>query len=404
MKKFIYILLSVTLLSSIACERYIESRDPVRSLPDDIPIPINVEMFVNNLSVALNWEISDSASIAQYRIYVSVNDTSNYLLEDSTKTMSVDLNNLITNRLYYFKVAAVTFSGLEGLLSEELFAQVGILSMVISNNNEYTNRTSVQVQFTVSNSASNVQISEDSTFADAIYEQFSGQRNFTLSDGDGTKTVYARLLFNNGASNSELLQDTIVLDTKARIDSVFFQSPTTLFRPADTIIFGMYATELNGTARVSFTGSGNIDLVDDGSGFDTVANDGNYYGWYVVPNNTNVHNATVTGNFSDEAGNSATAVTSFDRIYINTTPEQIELLVSYTSGDSAYFSWTRSDEPDFESYRLMTSDNDLITYEANVNTREFVVLPPLGTTYYRIYVYDDHGDFSATEFIRIDNP
>jgi len=216
--------------------------------------------------------------------------------------------------------------------------------------------------------------------------------------------VYARLLFNNGASNSELLQDTIILDTEARIDSVFFQSPTTLFRPADTIVFGIFATELNGTARVSFTGSGNIDLVDDGSGFDTVADDGNYYGWYVVPNNTNVHNTTVTGNFSDEAGNSATALTSFERININTTPEQIELLVSYTSGDSAYFSWTRSDEPDFESYRLMTSDNDLITYEANVNTREFVVLPPLGTTYYRIYVYDDHGDFSATEFIRIDNP
>ncbi len=410
LKKIIYIILSVSLLSFVACDRYIESRDPVRSLPDDVPIPSNINLFVNNLSVSLSWEISDASSVSQYRIYVSENDTLNFQLEDSTSLTSIALENLIINRLYYFKVAAVSSSGLEGHLSDESFAQVGVLSMVIANNNEYTNRTAVQVQFTVSNSASNVQLSEDSTFADAVYEPFAGQRNFTLSDGDGMKTVYARLLFNNGATNSQLLQDSIILDTKAQIDSVFFLTPNNLFRPGDTIVFGMFAGELQGTARVSFNGSGTINLVDDGSGFDSTADDGNYYGWYVVPNNTNVHNATVTGNFTDDAGNNALALTSFDLLNINTTPEAVELLVSYTQGDSAYFSWTRSDEPDFESYRLYTANNtnvltsdELVTYESNVNTREFAIMPASGTTYYRIFVFDAHGDSRVSDFVQIVN-
>jgi hypothetical protein len=193
-------------------------------------------------------------------------------------------------------------------------------------------------------------------------------------------------------------------------DSVFFLNPSNLFRPGDTIVFGMIAGELHGTARVSFNGSGNIDLVDDGSGFDSTANDGNYYGWYVVPNNTNVHNAAVTGNFTDEAGNNATALASFDLLNINTTPEAVELLVSYTQGDSAYFSWTRSDEPDFESYRLYTANNtnvltsdELVTYESNVNTREFVILPASGITYYRIFVFDAHGDSRASEYVQVVN-
>ncbi len=190
MKIYIYLIITLSLFCFASCERHIESRDPVRSLPSDVAVPNNVNLFINDMSVSISWEISDASSITQYRIYVSENENDNYQLHDSTTELSIDLDNLITNRLYYFKVAAVSSSGLEGHLSDAQFAQIGVLSMVIANNNEYTNRTSVQLSFTISNSASNVQISEDSTFADAIYEPFSGQRNFTLSDGDGIKTVY----------------------------------------------------------------------------------------------------------------------------------------------------------------------------------------------------------------------
>ncbi len=411
MNKFITVILSVLILSFVACDRYIESRDPVRSLSENVAVPQNVQLFVNDRSVSLTWEISDTAAISLYRIYVSEIDTLNYKLEDTTSSFSITLDQLSSNRLYFFKVAAVSTSGLEGYLSDELFAQIGVLSMVLSNDREYTNRQDIQVQFAVSNSVSNVQLSEDSTFANAVYEQFGGQIGFRLSDGDGVKRVYARLLFSNGSTNSVPLQDSILLDTEARIDSVFFLSPNSLFRPGDTIVFGLFASETKGTARVSFNGSGTINLSDDGTDFDPVADDGNYYGWYVVPTNTNVFNVTVTGTFSDQAGNNAPNLASFDLLNINTTPEQIELLVTYTPGDSAYFSWTRSSEPDFESYRMFTDvtsnvlfNDELVTYESNINTREFTFMPASGTTYYRIFVFDVHGNYSVSDAVQIVSP
>ena len=411
MKKNILIIICLSLLVFSSCDRYIESKDPVRSLPDDVSVPKNINLFIDNLAVTLTWDIDNPSSISKYRVYVSENDTLNYQLEDSSTTQTITLDELITNRLYFFKLAAVNTSGLEGHRSEELFAQVGILSLVINNNSKYTNRRSVNVQFTVSNSASNALISEDSTFSDVVYLPFSGQSSYTLSDGDGTKRVYARLLFTNGATSQELLQDSIILDTEATIDSVFFLNPNNLYAPGDTIVFGLIAGELNGTASVSFTGSGSIKLVDDGTGYDTVADDGIYYGRYVVPNNTNVHNATVNGNFSDEAGNNAPVLSSYNQININTAPDAIELLVAYTPGDSAYFSWTRSDEPDFESYRLysathtnvLTSDN-LLTYESSAGNRQFTIMPPVGTTRYRIFVYDVHGQYSTSNEVQVTRP
>ena len=411
MKKNILIYICLALLTIVSCDRYIESNDPVRSLPNDVPVPTNVNLFIDNLSVTLTWDISNASSISRYRVYVSENDTLHYVIKDSSTTQSITLTQLTTNRLYYFKVAAVELSGLEGHKSDELFAQIGILSLVINNNSKYTNRRSVQAQFTVSNSATNFLISEDSTFADVVYLPFSAQSSFTLSDGDGTKKVYAKILFASGASTQELLQDSILLDTKARIDSVFFLTPNNLFSPGDTIVFGMITNELNGTASISFTGSGSVQLVDDGTGFDTVADDGIYYGWYVVPNNTNVHNATVNGNFSDEAGNNAPVLASYNQININTVPDPIELLVSYNPGDSAYFTWTRSEEPDFESYRLYTDNNsnvlisdELVTYESNAGSREFTIMPPVGTSYYRIFVFDVHGVYSVSNEIQIVRP
>ncbi len=75
-------------------------------------------------------------------------------------------------------------SGLEGYLSDELFAQVGVLSMMIENNREYTNREAVQLQFTVSNSASNVLVSEDSTFSETSFRRlilFKGSFSASIS-------------------------------------------------------------------------------------------------------------------------------------------------------------------------------------------------------------------------------
>ena len=55
----------------VGCSRYIDSRDPVRSLPDTGPVPINLTASLDNGSVTISWEVADSAGIARFRAYVA---------------------------------------------------------------------------------------------------------------------------------------------------------------------------------------------------------------------------------------------------------------------------------------------------------------------------------------------
>ncbi|MBD3258817.1 hypothetical protein GF377_10315, partial [candidate division GN15 bacterium] len=71
--------LSLVLITS-GCERHIESKDPVRSLPAEPPAPVNVVSQINDRAVQLSWEVTDSANVSRFRIYRSPADSVRYTL------------------------------------------------------------------------------------------------------------------------------------------------------------------------------------------------------------------------------------------------------------------------------------------------------------------------------------
>ena len=301
------LLLLVTLVGG--CDRYLDSRDPVRSLPDIAAAPIDLRLEVQNEAVTLTWALPSGVSAQRFRVYASENDTLSFTVIDSTTTTSITLTGLKNNVFYFFKVAPV-YSGVEGAFSELISTRFGILMITLSNDNEFTNTRSVQAQFSTPITASYVKISEDINFIDASFLPYSSSRSFTLSDGDGEKTVYAVFQFADGSESVDPVSDNIILDTKARIDSVYFTPDNVTFAPGDTILFTLDAGETGGTASISFTGTGTFNLYDDGVDKDPVADDGIYHGWFLVPNNFNLFNGIVTGSFTDRAGNRATNATA----------------------------------------------------------------------------------------------
>ncbi len=218
----------------IGCSRYVDSRDPVRSLPDAGPIPINLTARLGNGFVTISWEVVDSADIALFRLYLADSTGAGYTLRDSTTGYSLTPGGLNVNERYYFKVAAVASSGLEGKLSEAVTARVTHLSIMIQSDREYTDSRDVQVQITCPpEETSHLMLSEDSTFADAVFVLFvSMETSFQLSEGDGVKTVYARLQFVDGTQSS-ILSDDIVLDT--RVQPVYLYA---VLQPDTTVLLG----------------------------------------------------------------------------------------------------------------------------------------------------------------------
>jgi len=410
------VLLSVAVI--IGCSRYIESEDPVRSLPGEVPVPVNLVARVSNAgTVTLSWEVSDSASVARFRIYISDSTQSSYTLRDSTGSFSMTVDGLLANQRYFFKVAAVINEGLQGELSGAVSAKAMFLSITIANGKEYTNSRNVLIQINAPPETSHLMLSEDSTFADAVYVQFIGtQTSFTLSEGDGDKTVYARLLFGDGSQSGEPLFDDITLDTHARIDSVFFTPTGITFSPGDTVTFGLDAGESGGTARVSFTGVGEVKLFDDGTNGDLTADDGIYHGNWIVPVTFTLYNGSVTGSFNDAAGNVAAQITAQQLLNINSPPEPVELLVviehDTTTTDTtitATFNWTSSSIQDFASYRLyrgvstsVDTSDVLVKVETNQNILTFAYeLPDVNTYYFRVFVFDKHGLFAGSNLITV---
>jgi hypothetical protein len=77
-------LLCGLLVLAAGCDRHIPSRNPLRSLPADPPTPVNLTAQVNDRSVTLSWEVSDSSNVGKFRIYRAVGASGQFTLIDSS--------------------------------------------------------------------------------------------------------------------------------------------------------------------------------------------------------------------------------------------------------------------------------------------------------------------------------
>jgi len=400
---------AIMLVVAAGCDRHIASKDPIRSLPEAPPTPLNLTTRINDRSITLSWEVTDSSNISRFRIYRAIGDDGSFTQIDSTTDYTKTLTNLPYNQELRLRVSTVSSDKVEGSPSETATVTTGLLTLIAADNDKYTNQRSVQIRLTVPGTASYVELSEDSLFQSGSYPQaFSATKSFELSQNDGPKRVFGRIDFSDGSSTGEPIYDDIILDTRARIDSVTFTDAVATFAPGDSIEFRVYAGESEGEATVSFADVNAYRLHDDGLAGDAAAGDGVYSGYYIVPVGIAVDNGMVEGDFTDAAGNRATTATSSQRldIYPGDDPAAVTLAVSMTDESTARLTWTRNEDSDFASYRVYRSvtpgilpDYDdliisIISDRTTVTLDDYV--PSGGTYHYPVVVFDLEGRNSGT--------
>ncbi len=409
MKKIFKIaVVSLTMLVMVAggCSRKIDSLDPVRTLPDPLDAPINLSALIGNRAVTLSWEMPVATGVSYYRIFVADSLGGEFRLRDTSHATSHTISGLSYNHQYQFSVAAVRSSNDEGDRSSSISVQIPALSLVVNNDQKYTNSVQVNVALNAGFGATEYQISEDSSFAAAPILGFSSSVQFTLSNGDGNKRVYARFYYNDGSRTNAAVYDEIVLDTRASISSFDFLPAQASFQTYETINFELVANELGGTATVSFIGAPQITLYDDGIFPDAAANDGKYTGRWLIPVGVSMTGTEVTGNFTDAAGNDALPLKAPDLLNVVATP--LPVTITSTFASSTYqiaVDWTPSTSPNFQAYRLYRAlTNNVSTVSTLVTT--IFDKPSSGYTdttlnantqyYYRVYVVDSFGYTSAS--------
>ena len=393
----VFSFVALATLTLVSCSRTFDSKTPTDPIPAAPPVPASVHLALIDSGLVVTWAVSDSAAAASFRIYLSDSGPSgDFLLTSSTSGFIDTLTGLINGKTYSVQVASVSLSGFEGERSTISTAVVGLFSMSIQNDEEFTNRTSVSITFFTPAGATAVRMSEDSTFANAAWQGFAGLKNFELSAGDGVKVVYAELQLADGSSLGRSLRDSIILDTRAEITSLSHSPSGATLQAGDTVDFMLDGNEAKGTASVTF-GSQTLALFDDGLAPDAVAEDGVYTRRFVIPGGVEVNNQQIIGNFVDGAGNNALSYLDTALISIANPPAPVTVSALTLSQAAIRIEWTPSSASDFSSYRLfrsasptVTESDELVTTVSTAGSTVFTDdgLSDNQTYYYRIYVYD----------------
>ncbi len=208
------------------------------------------------------------------------------------------------------KVVYVKFKDNAGLISEVVQDAVqynppppqGIIT--INNGAKYTSNNNVTVQIQIGGEGDilQMQVSDDPTFANALWGPYEQNMTWTLPSGDGVRTVYARFLTLAGIQ-TEIYSGNITLDTTPPVIQVLEPLPATTFVKTPALL-RVRATDVHGIDKVEVS-------LDNGAWVQATQNktDKTQYYYNMVYKLKGTH--TVKIRATDPAGNSAETQTSF---------------------------------------------------------------------------------------------
>lgn len=403
----------------MTCDTY----KPTPIEPDELyfpAAPVEVVAKIGNGIVVLTWQIEDSNSIKEYRIYRRALDEVNFHRIGRTARKQYLDESVVNGMSYDYEIAAVNKAGKEGKHSRTISVIPAIYSIILDGGASCTNNRGVKITVTAPANTMLVNFSNDSTFRETNWETYATARDWQLSPGDGMKTVYAKFRNVENQELTEPVTANIILDTIAAIEFIEEDSDGRKLQSGDTLHIRLKANEINGSATAEIydpvypeqkRGDITIRLYDDGTMGDTIADDGSYETEYVIDQGIEVENAFLFGYFTDVCNNVAPRLAASGRLKINNEPVPVILFEpNIVAGEVPALSlkWTPNTEVDFALYQLMRAETNIVTLSAtliaelhNAQTTFFVDagLDPAARYYYRVYVFDTSGNKSGSNIV-----
>lgn len=382
-----------------------------------LPIPEAISIAVGDNVVELTWSLPAEETADEYAVFrrqtAPVNEAQERLIARTTAATYRDTG--VRNGYGYAYRIAAGRAGQFGPRTAEWAAEPGLFAIILAGGGPITNDRTVGVEF-YAPTATALQLSEDAdAFTDPWYPATGGVP-WTLSAGDGEKTLYGRFRLADGSESTPVF-DSINLDTQAAIESFAFAGATTR-APGEQITFTLVAGEPHGTATVTVNGLFyDVSLYDDGTHGDGTVDDGTYARTLEIPAATRVLNETVIGDFADEAGNVATSLPAARLLTVRAAPLPVVLLEPHLAEppDAASVSlcWSLTETEDFSAYCVFRSadaqvdstDYLLATISSSLTVQFEDHDVTEGEDYaYRVYVRDLQGSVAGSNTVTVTVP
>lgn len=337
----------------------------------------------NTSSVTLSFSASDASTSVNQMMVSNSAFFFGATWEDANSTKSWALSSGDGTKTVYVK-----FKDLVGNESNAISASIMLDTQSPTNaggsilEGAFTNNRSINISLTASG-ATQIKISEDPYFSSASSSPYSSTVPFTLSTGNGSKTVFVRYLDDTGNATDFSL-NPIVLDTTIPTTPVIFnQSQTTnlttftmtLSSTSNDENFKTY--QLKGGQYADWT-----DTAEIGPFSFTLTQQGT--------NTLSVRGKDLAGN----VGNSASLTVNMD-----TTAPIISNIVVSAQGTSATISWSTDEQTNGKIDYGLNTGYGSSKLDANTTTSHTVTLTGLSesTTYnYRISSTDSANNSTAS--------
>ncbi len=248
------------LTAFFACEK--KPTAPVRENPFDPKNiqtkgdPFKLTAKIANGGILLEWN-KPKGDITAFNIYRSEQEKSGY---SKIKNLPANTNrftdtNVQNGHSYWYVVTAVNSRGEESTRTN--IAPVNIKTqpvLVINGGAQYT--TTRQVNLTIlANTATQMILSNNADFSGAQWENYATSKTWSLESGDGEKTVYMKVKYDNGKESNVV---TAKIKPQPMNPSIVIIADTVQYTPTREVKLKLSATGSNLKMKLSedsmFTG------------------------------------------------------------------------------------------------------------------------------------------------------
>ncbi len=410
-RAIIFLLTVSCVLWSTSCDEVPE--EPFSQIPE-IPVPYDLSALTGSDSITVSWSYDTQFAYSGFLIERSEDLELTWTELATVNGPPYPDRSLRAGVVYWYRIAGIDQSGIRSVRSLSTPARAAVFALHINDGALLTNSRDVVLTWTAPETTQNARFSEDPTFSDAQWRDFTFFFNFTLSTGDGNKTVYAQFL-DDGGHLTHIVNSSITLDTFSEISTLAL-SPDTI-SPGGTVHFSVTPTdnELDGYALIFIEGMGNdpVTARDEGVGGDGMAGDGVYELDFTFAQFFRQGSMRCSSVFTDEAGNPS-AEREFDVTLIMTDePDSVTVQIPVLVGADVEIRWTRSLDDHFASYNIYRDtspgvDPATAILAQKVTQQEVVTFLDIGLVsglyYYKIYVVNDLDEGAASNEVTINVP
>ncbi|PWG78006.1 Ig-like domain-containing protein, partial [Pararcticibacter amylolyticus] len=266
----------------------------------------NLTASIGDRKTLLKWDAVNQA--LKYRVY-SINVAGNSTFITETTDTQYEVTGLTNGTTYRYSVSAVDVNG-EGIYPDEVSITPFGGTVAITNNLTVTNNTSIKLTVNATDVTAQMSFSNDALTWSA-WEAYSTNKDWTLTSGDGSKTVYVKFKLNSYESPA--------YSTSINLDMTAPAAPTVVMASSNAAGYTqLLKPTVNGTTEANAI----VSLYLDGSSTkltDVTANSSGAWS-YVFTTNLSEAAHSVTAKATDLAGNISVNSAAFNFTVDKTVP------------------------------------------------------------------------------------